>query len=66
VITRNEQVSGSSPLLGFSSLCLSAEPREETDLDAYDVALAGETTQLADVSLWLRPDTSPKDSGEPE
>jgi hypothetical protein len=55
-LTRNEQESGSSPLVGFRSLALSAEPREETDLDAWNVALVGETRQLADVSLWLRPD----------
>jgi hypothetical protein len=32
------------------------------DLDALNVALVRETTQLTDVSLWFRPDTSPKDS----
>jgi hypothetical protein len=42
-------------------LSFSAEPREEIDLDALNVALVGETRRLADVSLWLRPDTSPKD-----
>jgi hypothetical protein len=62
-LTRKEQVSGSSLLLSFRSLSLSAEPREETDLDALNVALVRETTQLTDVSLWLRPATSPKDGG---
>jgi hypothetical protein len=38
-LTRKEQVSGSSLLLSFRSLSLSAEPREETDLDSLNVAL---------------------------
>jgi hypothetical protein len=60
--TSNPPVAGSNPLLSFRSLSLSAEPREETDLDALNVALLRETTQLTDVSMWFRPDTSPKDS----
>ena len=63
--TRNEQVSGSSPLVGSWFSCLSATLREEADLDALNAQLVGvarETMQPAYVSLWLRPDTPPKGS----
>src|SRR5215217_7659745 len=44
-LTRNEQVRGSSPLVGFRSLSLSTKVREETNLDTFNLELVGETTQ---------------------
>ena len=44
----------------------SAKLRDETDLDASSDDLVGvvkETTQPAPVTMWLRPDTSPRESG---
>ena len=40
-LTRNEQVSGSSPLVGSRSFCFSAKLREEADLDALHAELVG-------------------------